>query len=71
MRAYVYGNSKLKDLINEIKRDYLKEIMDENLNSDDLGLFFKSLPKKIGKSLNRFLVLGTLAVSSQTERMSM
>jgi len=49
---------RLKDLIKEIKEEYIKEIMDENLNSKDLNKFFENLPKEIGKSLNKFLVLG-------------
>ena len=49
---------KLKDLLNSILEMYQKEIIDLNLNSDDLELFFENLPKEIGKSLNRFLVLG-------------
>ncbi|GAB6074627.1 nickel-dependent hydrogenase large subunit [Nautilia lithotrophica] len=49
---------RLKDLIKEIKEEYIKEIMDENLQSEDLKNFFENLPKDIGKSLNRFLVLG-------------
>jgi Ni,Fe-hydrogenase I large subunit len=49
---------RLKDLIKEIYNDYVSEIMDEDLNSKDLELFFTDLPKDIGKSLNRFLVLG-------------
>ena len=49
---------KLKDLLNSILEMYQKEIIDLNLNSDDLDLFFENLPKEIGKSLNRFLVLG-------------
>ena len=38
---------------------YQKEIIDLNFNSSDLELFFENLPKDIGKSLNRFLVLGS------------
>ncbi|ACM92065.1 nickel-dependent hydrogenase, large subunit [Nautilia profundicola AmH] len=49
---------RLKDLIKEIKEEYIKEIMDENLTSHDLERFFENLPKDIGKSLNKFLVLG-------------
>jgi len=49
---------RLKDLIREIKEEYLKEIMDESLSSPDLNRFFENVPKVIGKSLNRFLVLG-------------
>ena len=50
---------KLKDLLNSILEMYQKEIIDLNLNSIDLELFFENLPKDIGKSLNRFLVLGS------------
>jgi len=53
---------KLKDLIKEIKEEYLNEIMDDNLNSEDLERFFQNLPKNIGKSLNKFLVLGESSV---------
>jgi Ni,Fe-hydrogenase I large subunit len=49
---------RLKDLIKEISDEYKNEIMDENLYSRDLELFFENLPKDIGKSLNNFLVLG-------------
>jgi len=49
---------KLKDLLNEIYDDILEEIIDENGYSKDLELFFENLPKDIGKSVNRFLVLG-------------
>ena len=49
---------RLTDLIKEILDDYLSEIMDESLNSEDLEKFFENLPKDIGKGLNRFLVLG-------------
>ncbi len=49
---------KLQSLITEIYEDYQKEIIDLNLNSVDLNLFFENLPKEIGKSLNSFLVLG-------------
>jgi Ni,Fe-hydrogenase I large subunit len=49
---------RLKDLIKEITDEYINEIMDENLNSKDLNKFFENLPKDIGKSLNKFLVLG-------------
>jgi len=49
---------RLKDLIREIYEEYIEEIMDEDLNSKDLNLFFEGLPKEIGKGLNRFLVLG-------------
>jgi len=49
---------RLKDLIKEIKEEYIKEIMDENLYSKDLSKFFENLPKEIGKGLNKFLVLG-------------
>ncbi len=49
---------KLKDLLNEINDEIKKEIIDENGNSKDLEIFFENLPKDIGKSVNRFLVLG-------------
>jgi len=48
---------RLKDLIQEIMEDYINEIMDENLFSEDLNRFFENLPKDIGQGLNRFLVL--------------
>ncbi len=50
--------TKLKNLIKKIKDEYIEEIMDLNLYSKDLNLFFENLPKEIGKSVNRFLVLG-------------
>ncbi|AZV46276.1 cytochrome B [Nautilia sp. PV-1] len=53
---------RLKDLIKEILDEYKNEIMDEEVYSKDLELFFENLPKNIGKSLNRFLVLGESAV---------
>ncbi|WP_456479925.1 nickel-dependent hydrogenase large subunit [Nautilia sp.] len=53
---------RLKDLIDEITEEYEKEIMDENLFSEDLNKFFENLPKNIGKSLNRFLVLGESSI---------
>ncbi|WP_024790486.1 MULTISPECIES: nickel-dependent hydrogenase large subunit [unclassified Lebetimonas] len=49
---------KLKDLLNKIYEKYQEKIMDLNLNSEDIELFFENLPKDIGKSINRFLVLG-------------
>jgi len=49
---------KVKDLLNEIYDDIQREIIDENGNSKDLELFFENLPKEIGKSLDRFLILG-------------
>jgi Ni,Fe-hydrogenase I large subunit len=49
---------KLKDMLNKIYEKYQKEIMDMNLYSQDLELFFENLPKDIGKSINKFLVLG-------------
>lgn len=49
---------KLKDLLQKIYEKYNEEIMDLNLYSKDLELFFENLPKDIGKSINRFLVLG-------------
>ena len=52
------GLVKLKSLLKEIYEIYQSEIIDMNLNSSDLELFFDNLPKDIGKSLNRFLVLG-------------
>ncbi|MEO1927458.1 MAG: nickel-dependent hydrogenase large subunit [Nautiliaceae bacterium] len=52
---------KLENILKKIKEDYMKEIMDEELFSCDLNLFFENLPKDIGKSLNRFLVLGNNA----------
>jgi len=48
---------RLKDLIQEILEDYINEIMDENLFSEDLNKFFENLPKDVGQGLNRFLVL--------------
>ena len=48
---------RLKDLIQEIMEDYINEIMDENMFSDDLNKFFENLPKDIGQGLNRFLAL--------------
>ncbi len=49
---------KLKDLLNEIYDEIQSDIIDENGNSKDLEIFFENLPKDIGKSVNRFLVLG-------------
>jgi len=49
---------RLKDLIKEIYNDYVSEITDENLSSQDLELFFENIPKDIGKSLNKFAVFG-------------
>ncbi len=49
---------KLKDLLNEIYEEIQEEIIDETGNSKDLEIFFENLPKDIGKSVNRFLVLG-------------
>jgi len=49
---------KLKDLLKEIFDDIQKEIIDKNGYSKDLALFFENIPKEIGKSVNRFLVLG-------------
>jgi Ni,Fe-hydrogenase I large subunit len=48
---------KLKNMLKKIYYNVL-EIIDENLYSKDLEKFFENLPKDIGKSINRFLVLG-------------
>jgi len=49
---------KLKDMIKTIYEKYQEEIIDLNLFSKDIELFFQQLPKEIGKGINRFLVLG-------------
>ena len=49
---------KLKDLLKEIYDEIQEEIIDKNGYSKDLEIFFENLPKNIGKSVNRFLVLG-------------
>ncbi|GAX87532.1 conserved hypothetical protein [Lebetimonas natsushimae] len=49
---------KLKDLLQKIYEKYQEEIIDLNMNSNDLRVFFENLPRDIGKSVNRFLVLG-------------
>ena len=52
---------KLKELIKQIYDEYIKEIMNEDLISKDLALFFENVPKDIGKGVNKFLVLGNQA----------
>jgi Ni,Fe-hydrogenase I large subunit len=48
---------KIENMLKKLKDD-INTIIDENGVSKDLDLFFENLPKDIGKSLNRFLVLG-------------
>ena len=49
---------KIKDMLKALFEKVCKEVIDENLNSEDLNTFFNTLPKDIGKGLNDFLVLG-------------
>ena len=49
---------KLKSMIKEIKNEYEEKIIDVNLNSKDIDIFFDSFPKEAGKSNNDFAVLG-------------
>ncbi len=48
---------KVETMLKKLK-DEIFNIMDQEGNSEDLEKFFENLPKNIGKSLNRFLVLG-------------
>ena len=48
---------KIENMLKKLKED-IQKIIDEEGKSKDLDLFFENLPKEIGKSLNRFLVLG-------------
>ncbi|EDM24029.1 nickel-dependent hydrogenase large subunit [Caminibacter mediatlanticus] len=48
---------KIKNLLKKLRED-IYTIIDENGKSHDLEKFFENLPKNIGKSLNKFLVLG-------------
>ncbi|NPA88104.1 nickel-dependent hydrogenase large subunit [Caminibacter pacificus] len=49
---------KIKDMLKHLKENIEKNVVDENGKSEDLETFFEDLPKEIGKSLGRFLVLG-------------
>ncbi|MEO1923969.1 MAG: nickel-dependent hydrogenase large subunit [Nautiliaceae bacterium] len=48
---------KLEDML-KILMDEIQAVINKEGNSRDLEQFFENLPKNIGKSLNRFLVLG-------------
>ncbi|WP_456470229.1 nickel-dependent hydrogenase large subunit [Caminibacter sp.] len=48
---------KLEDML-KMLMDEIQAVIDKDGNSRDLEKFFENLPKNIGKSLNRFLVLG-------------
>jgi len=49
---------KIKDMLKKLKEIVNKEIIDKEGNSKNLKIFFENIPKEVGKSLNRFLVLG-------------
>jgi len=50
--------SRLKNILKELLDEYVNEIMDEEMNSNDLELFFQNIPKDIGCSLDKYLVVG-------------
>ncbi len=49
---------KIENMLKTLREKIFLEIIDEEGNSRDLEKFFENIPKDIGKSLNRFLVLG-------------